>query len=330
MDIGKINHHLDVIKKCISIIEDELQSSRRNVVVRVGDNLSSNVNLKVNGAQVLKAQDNRKPSVQTLDVAKRLMKEKGWPEAVPSDLLADNTLPEDLSARAVGILEATVDRNLEGLRFLDFGCGDGYTIPAAIEKGASLAIGYDIKRCSWWNKIGSEKGIFVDNIEDLKTQEFDIIFIYDVLDHVDKPQDVLHKVNSLLAPNGIVYVRCHPWTSRHGGHLYKDLNRAYIHVAIDEVNLKELGYNPEPIKKILRPLKYYKSLIQESGFKILRDYVHLDSMENFFRNNELVKQALHRHWDQERKNIPVLDDGKINHILEIEFVDFVIQANATY
>jgi 2-polyprenyl-3-methyl-5-hydroxy-6-metoxy-1,4-benzoquinol methylase len=330
MDLNKITHHMDVIKKCIKIIEDEMQNNP-GIVVKVA-NTSPNVNLKVNGQQVLKASDQPftppgQPKPAAVQTFEKIVNDPEWPEAVPSDLLADET-PEDMMARATGLLEATIDRNLEGLSFLDFGCGEGYTIPAVLEKGVSEAVGYDIKESPAWDSLvykTCNKGYFTSNYDDLEPASFDVILLYDVLDHAEKPQEVLERVGKLLAPNGIVYVRCHPWTSRHGGHMYRTLNKAYVHLAVDDVHLKRMGYTTEPMRKVLRPLKHYKEIIQAAGFKAVRDYVKNDPMENFFRNNENVKKALHRHWDTERLRTPPLDDAKINHILEIEFVDFVLQ-----
>lgn len=333
MDLTKITHHLEVIKKCIKIIEDEMQNSPSHIQVRVG-NATNNVNLKVNGHQVLKADKPMPPQspAQSFESAKKLLESSEWPEAVPSDLLADET-PEDMKARAVGILEATIDRNLSGVSFLDFGCGDGYTIPAVLEKGAREAVGYDPVESGVWSKLNYQtgnSGHFTNNLDDLEPASFDVILVYDVLDHAEKPQEVLHQVNRLLSPNGIVYVRCHPWTSRHGGHLYRKLNKAYVHMAIDDIHLKKLGYDVEPMRKVLRPLKHYKEIIQAAGFKIVRDNVQTDVQENFFRNNPAVKQALHRHWDAEKHKLPLLDDVKITHILEICFVDYVLQQQGIY
>ena len=330
MDLTKVDHFIDVIRKCLVCIEQEMQNSPGiRVKVSGGDN---NVNLKVNGNQVLHAQPTMppKPETQTYEAARKLMEDPEWPEAVPSDLLADADEPEDMRARAVGIMEATIDRNLENLSFLDFGCGDGYTIPAALEKGAKESVGYDPNHSSHWAKFNESNSFFTSNYNELEPGSFDVILLYDVLDHAEKPQDVLTQVGRLLAANGIVYVRCHPWASRHGGHLYRKLNKAYAHLAVDEVHLRKMGYVPEVMRKVLRPLKHYKEIIAGSGFTVKHEYVQTNVLENFFLDKPHVRRSLLRHWDGERVKFPVLDDAKVAQILEIEFVNLVLQQKSIY
>jgi hypothetical protein len=66
-----------------------------------------------------------------------------------------------------------------------------------------------------------------------------IVFLYDVLDHaIDAEQAYIKEAHRCLAPNGTVYVRCHPWTSKHATHLYKQgINKAYFHLFLtwDEI-----------------------------------------------------------------------------------------------
>jgi len=60
--------------------------------------------------------------------------------------------------------------------------------------------------------------------------KYDFILINDVLDHAADPLDMLEQVNKIRNPETKIVVRCHPWTSRHGTHVYKQMNKAFLHL----------------------------------------------------------------------------------------------------
>ncbi len=164
-----------------------------------------------------------------------LLKSDKWPEAVLEFQIADDTSEEDKTDRAEGIIDILIEESLEGKRFLDFGCGEGHSVKYSSEENASVSVGYDIKSTGKlpWEQDG--KFLLTTEFEKvLDKGPFDIVLIYDVLDHAEDPMDVLLKASSVLSPTGTIYLRCHPFSSRHGGHCYRKLNKAFVHLVFSE------------------------------------------------------------------------------------------------
>lgn len=172
-----------------------------------------------------------------------------------------------------------------------------------------------------------EKGItnltYTDDYDDIKDNRYDVILAYDVIDHCDKPIDALVKMKRILAPEGVVYVRCHPWTSRHGTHLYKTANKAYIHLAVQSDTLKKMGHQSLKTKKLLRPVHTYREWFDRAGYKIKEENVMTEPLESFFRENEKVQRSLHKHW-LGLVNKGELNEHAIDRIMEIQFIDYTL------
>lgn len=322
----KLKNYLQTIEalvhKCYAIIGEGSAN------VRVTANTSKAVRVSVNGKEISTSQPRGTPYVtpnnQSPDLAKRILEDPRWPEAIYSDLLCEPT-DDDLLIRADAILDQMLDRDIRNLRFLDFGCGLGDVARQAIHRGASEAVGYDIKREGWERFRGIPGLSFYDSKEDLKSESFDVILAYDVLDHCQKPVEAATFIHSLLAPDGVAYVRCHPWCSRTGGHLYRSINKAYIHLALDEVILRRMGHEPEPIKKVLRPLKTYQEWFSQAGLIVKRENPKNEPIEKSLLDIVEFRNAIFRNWDHERTRDRMLNDHIIQQILEIHFVDYVLQ-----
>jgi SAM-dependent methyltransferase len=69
-----------------------------------------------------------------------------FPLAVDPLLISDDT-PEEKSMRAETILNVWLPE-LQGKRFLDFGCGEGF-IPVLASRTAEIAVGCDIDTTGW-------------------------------------------------------------------------------------------------------------------------------------------------------------------------------------
>ena len=189
---------------------------------------------------------------------KSLLHSDDWPEAVFSLQIADETSESDKAERAEGIADILLPP-FSGKKFLDFGCSEGH-VAKYVSGEASLSVGYDIVRAetsklSWENK--KEKLLLTTDFEKVVSEgPYDIVMIYDVLDHSSAdPSEILAKAKSVLAEDGKIYLRCHPWTGRHGGHAYRKINKAFVHLVLGEDELEEMGVNLEQNRKILFPIK---------------------------------------------------------------------------
>ena len=231
-----------------------------------------------------------------------------WPQAINEDLLCNTH--EQKMARANTIVNFFIDQDLHGLKFLDFGCGENHVIEAASMVGADVSVGYDLEETS--------KGVLTD-IEDVRSHgPYDVILLYDVIDHaVDIGEgELLKQANDLLSPKGKIYMRCHPWVSRSATHIYKQLNKAYAHLFIDEDDLRDLGCDGLPTLKSLSPQSTYEEIIEASGLEIERQCSVQQDIEPFLVQDPMlsVLNEIFRH--------------KGSRQIEQQFIDYVLTRHA--
>ena len=83
---------------------------------------------------------------------------------------------------------------------MDFGCGEGWIAKQVIERGTSESTGFDIKKSENWEKLTDVN--FTNNFNDLKPSHYDVIILYDVLDHCEDPVTLMNQVKSLIKNDG--------------------------------------------------------------------------------------------------------------------------------
>lgn len=241
-----------------------------------------------------------------------------WPNAVDSHSICRD-VDEDKFARADSILNHSLF-DLNGKRFLDFGCGEGYLVDKSLEYGVSEAYGYDIEDQNWNQRIGK----FTSDIGAIDGK-FDIIFVYDVLDHTNNPVKLLNEIISLLGCDGSIYLVCHPWCSRHGSHLYKQINKAYIHLVFSNEELESMGYKYGNVRRLIHPMNDYNGLFKHVKLKKFSENIISKPIESFFVKNALVANRIFNTW----KDSPDLDirNGKKFPAfqMEQEFCEFILK-----
>jgi SAM-dependent methyltransferase len=251
---------------------------------------------------------------KSLEEIRKLLETEEWPYAVEPHLLCVTN--EDKQKRADSIMDLLIGERMKNKRFLDFGCGEGHTIPAALTRECSLAIGYDVDA----SKYQFDQNHFAENFDLVKCNApFDIILMHDVLDHISlvDPIEALRQASGLLSGEGRIYIRNHPWSSRHGSHLYTNKNKAFIHLILDDIELMRcLGLQSEPNIKVVNPLETYRHWFKESGLFVKNEFVSKTSVEDFFVNYQSILDRLCRVW----QNVDVLQS-----YMEIDFVDYVLE-----
>ena len=99
-------------------------------------------------------------------------------------------------------------------RLLDVGCTTGFFLEAAAERGWD-AHGMELN--PYAAQVALAKGLQVrqEMIEeaDYEPESFDAVTIFDVVEHVRKPVEMLEKVASLLRPDGVVLLYTPNWDS---------------------------------------------------------------------------------------------------------------------
>lgn len=280
---------------------EEIQKIRQlaKQIIDLADNFISEKKLDVDEKKIenigkeiiLEECDNKE-----FDVLKKLLESSDWPEAVFEVQIADDNLEKDKEERAEGISDILLPI-LDNKKFLDFGCGEGH-VAKYNSKFASLSVGYDIKNTKSpfvWEELNDHMLLTTDFKKVEEQGPYDAILIYDVLDHVENEtmEQVLDKAKSVLTPEGTIYLRCHPWSGRHGGHAYKKLNKAFVHLVFTEEELSKLGIVVESNQKVTFPIKTYDTAIANVGL-LKQSEAELDTqeVEDFFEQNPLVKSRI--------------------------------------
>ena len=89
-----------------------------------------------------------------------------------------------------------------GARLLDYGCGEGQLLRAALAAGWK-AVGYDLYRPAI--AACQQRGLPVaDNLNDIGDERFDVIVLSHVLEHLAAPSHTLEYLKAKLAPDGLL------------------------------------------------------------------------------------------------------------------------------
>ena len=188
-----------------------------------------------------------------------------WPKSIESELICGDK-NEDRESRARAILYNITEGDIQS-PLLDFGCGDGSLIKEAKKLGID-AIGYDIHGSYSWDEI-------------VKNSPYKTIIVHDVLDHLEEENlvSVMKKIKSVTHSRGIVFARCHPFTSRYGTH-HLTLNKAYAHLFFSNEELNNLGHQGLHTSKIEKA--EYEDAFKDAGFNINFCLVTKEDIEEFF------------------------------------------------
>jgi SAM-dependent methyltransferase len=253
---------------------------------------------------------------------KSLLESTEWPQAIDAELICDPSSEEDKLLRAEGIVDLIIETSLTSKRFLDYGCGEGHVSLKALTKSPAISVGFDINQ-QWQNK-DQDKLILTTDLDTVRNHgPYDIILLHDVIDHVDQPIEVLTNVKSLLSTNGAVYLRAHPFCSKHGTHLYHQLNKAYLHLILNEEEMNELGLKPMFCNKVRYPLIQYKMMLDKVGFEVVRYNILREGVNSFFKSGLIRQRIMNRYSDREAW-LPGTGGEFPDWQCEQQFLDYVL------
>ncbi|TGK82400.1 methyltransferase domain-containing protein [Leptospira noumeaensis] len=95
---------------------------------------------------------------------------------------------------------------------LDVGCGLGFFVKAVLTKKPGWsAVGYEISKqaVKFANEQNGMKTVYAGLVQDSKlpNESFDIITLWDVIEHIPKPHSLLNYLYGLLKPGGILFLQ---------------------------------------------------------------------------------------------------------------------------
>ena len=147
-------------------------------------------------------------------------------------------------------------------------------------------------------------------------KKYDIILLYDVLDHIStqKRLTLINIAKNMLAPDGLIVCRCHPWTSIHGGHCYHRLNKAYANMFLG-YRLNE--YQDISVDKIPNPVDYYDKFFQDCGLDIVKVDKLTDKIPEMIDQDDIIAY-LSVKYDMVPSNL--------RSSMQIVFMDYCLKA----
>lgn len=248
-----------------------------------------------------------------------------WPEAS-----ADFTIVKDDDVKMLNLrasqIAGIIGINPIGLTILDYGSYNGY-LSRYYAKVAKSSLAYDIDQNAPIYKadqsVSSDDSYTAISKNQLESYvgRIDLLILFDVIDHVVgcSAQQLLIDIKRLLAPNGKVFLRCHPWTSRTGGHLYYDINKAFAHLALTPAELISLGIEETPNIRANKPLAVYEDLINKAGYTTASKKVHTNSVESYF-DGPILDRIIKTTWAGQiprEKALRIMGTTYIDYILTV-------------
>ncbi len=250
-----------------------------------------------------------------------------WPHAVDPLLIADPNSEEDKVSRAHGILSIVVTEPVTG-KFLDFGCGEGH-VAVEVANKTSVSVGYDPQHQSNWDRFPATPNLVLTSSWDdvVKNAPYDYVLVYDVFDHLKDENEVvkeLKRLSTVVSENTKVYVRMHPWCSRHGTHLYLSVNRAFLHLCLSEESLDKLGYKYLHTIKVIHPLQTYQSWFTAGGFDVVSSSIVPENVEAFFRQPAISAMIL-KNWKSSPSENLATGKEFPDWQMRQQFVDYILK-----
>jgi 2-polyprenyl-3-methyl-5-hydroxy-6-metoxy-1,4-benzoquinol methylase len=189
-------------------------------------------------------------------------------------------------------LNVNNEPNANNMSALDIGCGEGFFLTELFGRGYKITgLDYDEFACKKFNPEMLpffQRGDINENLNQLVSQKqlFNLIYLGNVLEHVQDPQKLLEKVKSLLAETGV----CVILVPNDFTHLQKDLLRdelvkeAYFFAPPEHLNY----FNTSNLQNFLTS-QQFKILDMWTDFPV--EWYLPNSESNYVANSDLGKAA---------------------------------------
>lgn len=139
-------------------------------------------------------------------------------------------------------------KRLKNKTVLDIGCGFGSLSALLRERGAKVySTEVDIKKLEYAKKKLKDTSIQFYEVSDetlpFDDNMFDVVMLFDVIEHVEDPQKMMKEVLRVAKKRGLIYVEFTPFYSVTGHHLY-DYTKLPIHL-VAEGRIKNMIYSED-------------------------------------------------------------------------------------
>lgn len=165
-------------------------------------------------------------------------------------LSREDAYPELNAGRYRGLL-SDLSRRVKGKRLLDVGCGKGHFVFRAQEAGWD-SLGIEVTDAAVSVAQRFESPVIKQDFLEMKGREFDVVSMFELVEHLEEPRKFLAKAQEVLAPGGMLFVTTP--------------NRVSLDARL--AGSKWRAYDPEHLVLFSPP--QLASLIRDEGFEIVK------------------------------------------------------------
>ncbi len=168
-------------------------------------------------------------------------------------------------------------------KVLDIGCAEGGVLMAFAEAGYDCTgLEHSANRVQYAQEQsqGNMHFLWGDIERWASSEQFDVILLLDVFEHLDDKLAALHHIRQMLAPTGIIIISFPPFRSAYGGH--QQVMRSwlkfvpYVHLLPENMYTRLLQrVERQHIEAHLRnyrtgtTIRQFEELVQQSALKII-------------------------------------------------------------
>lgn len=162
-------------------------------------------------------------------------------------------------------------------------------------------------------KFGSDDpGVKIISSIDESHDQYDIGIIYESLEFDTNPIQTLLKIKQRIKPQGKIFIRFRPWSSRDGGFQSQYLNKAYAHLLMD-LDSNKLVHN-----KVVRPLAIYESILTKTKLPVISRKLRNNIPDDYIiENDNIMDLIIKRTWG-------TIDKESAIRIMSTTAVDFLV------
>lgn len=147
--------------------------------------------------------------------------------------------------KKINLVSDSISNEAKTIKLLDYGCGTGYFLNEAKGRGYNVSgIEKDKKAREYANSVFDLKVMDEPALWSIEKSTYQVITMWHVLEHVEKLNETLAKINDLLTPDGL-FVLALPNHHSYDAIKYKDLWAAY------DIPRHLWHFSPNTVEKLL-------------------------------------------------------------------------------
>lgn len=182
--------------------------------------------------------------------------------------------------KKVGLVAANATKS--PIRLLDIGCGTGYFLQAAKERGWVVSGIEKDKKARESATLRSGLSVNDENFFwEIESSSFNVVTLWHVLEHLEKLNETIDKIKEITTPEGIIVLalpNCHSYDAE----FYKELWAAY------DIPRHLWHFSPGTIDKLLT--KHHLKIVKRVRMPLDAFYISLLS-EKYRGSNRLTRYA---------------------------------------